>query len=304
MVAGREGLTAAGVLFLNPRSGVLSDVERNALRSSARDAGLEIVEILPGLDIEGLIAARRGAGTELFVVAGGDGSIHTVAQALIGTDATLGVVPTGSLNHFARDLEIPPAWRDALGVALAGATRNIDVGKVNDEYFLNNLLIGVYAKISEYRERYRERMGKWRAYVRSVRVALRRFPDVSLVLESEEGLERVRTQMFTVSVGPDDLSRFGFLAPRMSLKSGRLHVYWLPFLTRFAFTLAVARYFLGAATAFADFRSIDAPRLTIDSRQRRIQVATDGELSWMRPPIEVSVVPAALKVRVPTKESG
>ncbi|MEO8431765.1 MAG: diacylglycerol kinase family protein [Acidobacteriota bacterium] len=294
--------SAAGVLFLNPKSGVLPEKERDELRAAAREAGLEVVEIEAGLDIPALIGARAAAGGTLFVVAGGDGSIHAVAQSLVGTDSILGVVPTGSLNHFARDLDLPPAWRDALAVAISGETRAIDVGRVNDSYFLNNLLIGIYAKISEYRERYRE-MGKWRAYIRAIRIALRRFRSVALVLETPDGVERVKTQMFTVSVGPDDLARFGFLAPRLGFRSGTLHVYWLPYLTRLSFTLTVARYFLGVATAFGDFRSLDTTRLTIHSR-RRVQVATDGELSWMNPPLELSIVPGALKVRVPQKSPG
>ncbi|MEP6768996.1 MAG: diacylglycerol kinase family protein [Acidobacteriota bacterium] len=289
----------SGVLLANLRSGASNDAEETDLRAAAADAGLEVVELAPGLDVRGLIERRRASGTKLFVVAGGDGSVHSAAQGLVGTDATLAVIPMGSMNHFARDLGLPLDWRQALQVAVSGSTKNVDVGRINDRYFLNNVLIGVYVRISESRERYRGRVGKWRAYLQGIRMALRHFPDVALVVETSEGTSRIRTQMFTVSVGLDDLSRLGFLAPRTDFDAGTLHVYWLPFLTRSAFAFAMTRYVLGVAETFGDFQSLATPRLRLDSPRRRIQVATDGELSWLAPPIEVEVVAAGLRVRVP-----
>ena len=283
---------------MNRRSGA-PDAEKEELAAAAGKAGLEVVEIAEGLDLPALISSKRKAGTKLFVAAGGDGSLLAAAQALVGTDAVLGVIPMGSLNHFARDLKIPLTWPDALEVALSGKVRVVDVGKVNDRYFLNNIFLGIYAKIAEGREKYRSEMGKWRAYLESLRLALRHFPDVELELESAEATERVRTQMFTVSVGLDDLSAFGMLAPRVALKAGTLHVYWLPFLTRRAFGLASARYFLGLAPTFGDFRSLATTRVRLRSPGRRIQVVTDGELSWLRPPIDIAVVPSALRVKTP-----
>lgn len=287
-----------GILLLNRRSGA-PDTEKEELAAAAAKAGLEVVEIEEELDLPAFISSKRKAGSRLFVAAGGDGSLLAVAQALVGTDAVLGVIPMGSLNHFARDLKIPLAWPDALEVALSGKVRVVDVGKVNDQYFLNNVLLGIYAKITEGREKYRSEMGKWRAYLEALRLGLRHFPDVELELESAEGIERVRTQMFTVSVGLDDLSTFGMLAPRVALKAGTLHVYWLPFLTRRAFALASARYFLGLAPTFGDFRSLATTRLRLHSPRRRIQVVADGELAWLQPPIDIAIVPSALRVKTP-----
>lgn len=293
-----------GILLFNRRSGAQSDAEKEGLAVAASKAGLEVVEMEEDLDLPSFVASKRKAGTKLFVAAGGDGSLLAVAQSLVGTEAVLGVIPMGSLNHFARDLKIPLTWSEALEIALSGRIRVVDVGKVNDRYFLNNVFLGIYAKISEYRERYREEMGKWRAYVESVRLALRHFADVELELESAEGIERVRTQMLTVSVGLDDLSTFGLLAPRVALKAGTLHVYWLPFLTRRAFALASARYFLGLAPTFGDFRSLASTRLRLHSPRRRIQVVMDGELAWLRPPIDIAIVPSALRVKTPEPASA
>src|SRR5437870_1306584 len=78
------------------------------------------------LDCAALIRARIGEGRRLFVAAGGDGTVNSVIQALVHTDAVLGVIPVGTYNHFARDLGLPLPWREALQVVIAGATRQVD----------------------------------------------------------------------------------------------------------------------------------------------------------------------------------
>ncbi|MEO8189815.1 MAG: diacylglycerol kinase family protein [Acidobacteriota bacterium] len=287
-----------GILLANPRSGAADD-DGEEIRAAAADAGLEVVDLVPSLDLRAFIESRIESGTKLFVVAGGDGSIHAAAQGLVNREADLAVVPMGSLNHFARDLGLPLEWREALAVALAGKTRAIDVGRINGRYFLNNVLIGVYARISEYRERYRGSMGKWRAYAKSIRMALRHFHHVSLALEASGRKVRIRTQLFTVSVGMDDLSRLGLLAPRTDLAAGALHVYWLPRLSRGAFALAIARYILGVSETFGDFESIGTDRLSLDFSRPQLRVAVDGELSRLSAPVEIEVIPSGLRVRVP-----
>src|SRR6266513_2993216 len=108
MVAGLKGL-----MLLNPSSGVKLPPE---LEDSARAAGLEVVRVCPDLDCSSLIRERMRDGRRLFVAAGGDGTVNNVIQSLVHTDATLGVIPIGTYNHFARDLGIPLVWREALEV--------------------------------------------------------------------------------------------------------------------------------------------------------------------------------------------
>lgn len=288
-----------GALLMNPSAGTLSDEERSELASRASAAGLEVIPIGRGVEVASLIRQRRKTGTELFVVAGGDGSVHSASQALVGTSATLAVVPVGSLNHFAHDLGIPLAWREAPDVALHGRVHTIDAGRVHDRYFVNNVLMGVGPRISEYRERYRRRMGNWRAYLKAVHIALRHLPRVSLFVKSDEGTVHVRTQLFVVSVDPDDLSRFGLLAPRVALDAGSLYVYWARPLTRAAFVLAAARYFLGLAKPFEDFQAMSTKRLRVESRRRHLRASADGELLSLPSSVEISIVPSSLRVKLP-----
>ena len=88
-------------------------------------------------------------GASIVVAAGGDGTISAVASGLIGSPATLGVLPIGRLNHFAKDLKIPLDVKKAVATIAARHMVSIDVGTVNDRAFINNSSIGIYPNLVE-----------------------------------------------------------------------------------------------------------------------------------------------------------
>ena len=124
-----------GILFLNPSSGSkLLAGQKDALKEAAAEAGLEVIPLAGGMDVTQTIRERLGRGMKLFVAAGGDGTIHHVIQPLVNSEAVLGVIPAGTYNHFARDLNIPLDWREALDVVLTGQIRQVDAARVNDRF--------------------------------------------------------------------------------------------------------------------------------------------------------------------------
>jgi diacylglycerol kinase family enzyme len=289
-----------GLLFLNPRSGSLGPVERDELRALADREGLGVVEVTPKSDVSAAVKSALEDGMRSFIVAGGDGTIHHVAQSLVGTPGQLGIVPLGTVNHLARDLRIPFDWREAFEIALRGEIRQIDAGRVNDRYFLNSVMIGIFPTVAQLREAFRTTHSKWRAYARALRLALRQFAHVSLVVEIEGNrVEVVKTQLFIVSVNSYDLSQAGVVSLKTSLDDGRLTIYTLSFKSRMGFIAAAARYFLGKAEKVEGFRRVRARQLRIDSAHRRIRVAVDGEPIDFRPPVQIVAVPASLLVRAP-----
>src|SRR5262249_39207144 len=96
-----------------------------------------------------------------IVAGGGDGTINTVASIVVGTGIPLGLLPLGTLNHFAKDLGIPLTIDEAVGVVLGGRTIEVDVGEVNGKIFLNNSSLGLYPRIVRLRER-SEARGIWK----------------------------------------------------------------------------------------------------------------------------------------------
>jgi diacylglycerol kinase family enzyme len=289
-----------GILFMNPRAGSFSPGDESSLRTLASENGLRVVEIRPNIDLRALVREALETRLRTFVVAGGDGSIHYVAQALVGTEGVLGIVPVGSVNHLARDLELPVNdWRAAFELAVRGSVRQIDVGRINGQYFLNSVMLGIYPAISEFRERFRSMHSRWRAYLKAIRLAMHHFPHVTLVVEHDGKVETLRTQMFVVAVNAYDLSQTGVVSPKTTFNDGRLAMYSLSFMSRLQFIGVVAKYLRGRMSDVPGFRSIRTTSLRLDTGKRRLRVSIDGELVDLDTPLQLAAVPASLLVRGP-----
>ena len=282
-------------MYFNPSSGS-RNIDRDAVRAETIRAGLDFVEIGRESNVEADVIDRMKHRQTFFLAAGGDGTINHVAQPLVHTHAVLGVLAMGTFNHFARDLNLPLDWRRALKVALSGPTRHIDVARVNDRYFLNNISLGLYPEAVEQREKLRG-TSKLKAYLYASLTTLQKFPHVSLVVETPHRGEAIRTHIFMVSVNPYDLTRIGLVAPRVSLQGGRLAVYWLPHMPKLQFIRILARYVSGKIDA-SEFRSIYTTHLKVQSSRSAIAVGMDGEVFKMPSPLLISIEPKSLAVKV------
>jgi diacylglycerol kinase family enzyme len=293
-------LPAKGVVFLNRGAGVkLAPAEVEALRESARDAGLDVIDLSREIDIAGICRDQIRRGTGLFIAAGGDGTVHHVTQAVVHTDASLGVIPIGTYNHFARDLNIPLDWRAALQVALTGEKRQVDTARINERFFVNNVSMGLYPELVAKREERGRDYPRWKARLYASYVTLRKYPHITVVVESEHHQEVIRTHVFMVSNNSYDLSRIGIESPRTNLEEGRLSVYWLPHLPRLRLMTFVARYLAGRVREVPGFRSFRTLRMRVQSTHAHVKVGVDGEVFTMTTPLAITIVPQSLVVKVP-----
>ena len=120
-------------------SGSAGEIDAEKLRKLFLDAGIEAdVRIVPGDQVGEAAEEAVRSGVDAVVAGGGDGTIRAVAAHLAGGPIPLGVLPVGTLNHFARDLGIPLDLPEAVGVIAQGAIHDLDVGEVNGEVFVNN----------------------------------------------------------------------------------------------------------------------------------------------------------------------
>jgi diacylglycerol kinase family enzyme len=242
--------------------------------------------------------ARTRAST--VVAAGGDGTVSGVAASVVGSQTALGILPLGSLNHFAKDLHIPLDLRHAVAVVAAGHLAQVDVGQVNDRVFINNSSIGIYPGIVEEREDLR-RQGhrKWPAAAIATYRVLRRYRGVTVRIEVD-GRQRTWRTPF-VFVGTNEYTIDGIrLGSRARLDQGKLFVYVAPRARTRDLPKLLALALLGRATRSGTFEIISATELTIDTRTpRRIRVAADGEVTTMSTPLRYRTCPGALQVIVP-----
>jgi diacylglycerol kinase family enzyme len=249
--------------------------------------------------------AGRAAGDALcgaVVAGGGDGTINAVGSQLVGTDKPFGVLPLGTLNHFAKDLGIPLALEEAARVLLAGRTTLVDVGEVNGRFFLNNSSLGLYPDIVRERERHQERRGwgKWAAMGRATVTVLRRYPYLKARLEVDGRELMRRTPIIFVGNNEYKLDAFE-IGSRARLDAGALCLH----LTRATTRLGLFRLALGALTGglheAEDFESMGAREINIRTRRSRARVALDGEVTVMSMPLRYRIRPGALRVFVPEK---
>ncbi|MEA3203922.1 MAG: hypothetical protein QOI63_1602, partial [Thermoplasmata archaeon] len=113
------------------------------------------VRCVPGAALPDAAKQAVDDGARTVVAAGGDGTVGAVAGAVAGTSAHLGILPLGTLNHFAKDAGVPLALADAARVVATGTGRRVDVAEVNGRVFVNNSSIGLYPRAVRERERLR-----------------------------------------------------------------------------------------------------------------------------------------------------
>jgi diacylglycerol kinase family enzyme len=297
--------TAGVEVIVNPAAGY-GDKEalcaRLAAAFAAEGVRARVLLVDAGASLTEL-AQRAAEGPARVVVAGGgDGTISAVAAALVGTDKTFGVLPLGTLNHFAKDLRIPLDLEAAVRTIAAGRVVAVDVGEVNGRVFLNNSSLGLYPHIVRQREKTQRRQGysKWLAFAWAVVVVFKRYPFLRVRL-SADGRELYRSTPF-VFIGNNEYEMDGFnVGARSCLDAGRLSLYVTHKAGRGRLVLLALRALFGRLRAAKDFDSLCAREVWIETRRKhkRVRVAADGEFTIMQSPLHYRVRPAALRVLVP-----
>jgi diacylglycerol kinase family enzyme len=272
-----------------------------------RDRGVhaQVVRVDSGERILREAASALEAGAAAVVAGGGDGTVSAVASQLAGTAVPLGVLPLGTLNHFAKDIGIPLDVDEAVGVIAEGHAMPVDVGEVNGHVFINNSSLGLYPDIVLDREQQRRRLGrgKWTALLSACVRTLQRYPLLSLHIDADgEGLARRSAFAF---IGNNEYAMEGFdIGERGSLCQGRLSLYVTQRTGRFGLLRLALRALLGRVRQASDFDVVTASRLRVDTGKSHLHVATDGEVSVMRTPLEYRIRPGALRVLIPRPAPG
>lgn len=273
-----------------------------ALREKFSAVGLNVQVTLARSGDEIIETARHAVSRKpaLVVAGGGDGTVNAVASALVKTDIALGVMPLGTLNHFARDLGIPLALDDALRIIAAGHRVTVDVGQVNERVFLNNSSLGMYPEMVHEREKRQRRFGwgKWRAFFSAVVEALWRYHFLKVRLTINDKLE-YRSSPF-IFIGNNEYVMEGLdIGARNTLDDGHLGLYVPRHVGRLGLLRLAIQALFGRLQQARDFDMFAVEEIEIDSRKKRLRIATDGEVSVMEMPLCYRILPKALTVIAP-----
>lgn len=176
------------------------------------------VDVLVGADAaETAVLAHKAIadGADTLVACGGDGMVHAAVQAVVGTDTTLGVIPLGTGNDFARSLGLPR--HDCLAAAdvvAKGEGRRLDVARSGEKYFATVMAAGFDAAVNERANRMHWPHGDLR-YTLATFSVLRRFAPLPYTL-SLDGEHRSLDAML-LAVGNTDSYGGGLQMPAGAL---------------------------------------------------------------------------------------
>lgn len=285
----------AVVVVYNRRSG--SAVSSQRLRAMCTRAGLQVTHLLP---VDNQLVSRLlpllTRSTWVLVV-GGDGTVNSVANMVVGTSAVLVPLPGGTLNHFTKDLGVDQKLSTAIRAAAHARPQLIDIAEINGTYFINNSSIGVYPQSLRTRKRTEDRLGKWPAALWGL---LRAFV-IYRTYEVEIGRKTYITPFIFVGNGDYHLQDIA-AGGRTTLKGGIMSVYIVNSASRFNLIRIFSRALVGRLHTERDFVYFTARSITIDSSSRYVRVAYDGESSKLAFPLRYRMHAKALRVVSPNNK--
>ena len=283
------------VLIINPRSGG-GKAEHFGLVRECRARGIEPVVLERGDDLTGIARAAVGGGADAIGVAGGDGSQALVAAVSSEHDVAYVCVPAGTRNHFASDAGIDRA--DVVGALDAfahGEERRIDLARVNDRVFVNNASLGVYASIvqsDDYRDAKLETVARMLPELLPPRGA-----PFDFAFDAPDGTRWEGPQLLLVSNNPYRMPRPGVQGTRRGIDEAVLGVIALRVVSPNEILSVIAAETTGAVPPRPGRLDFTTPAFTVEGGGP-VDVALDGEVCVLDPPLRFESLPAALRLRV------
>lgn len=293
-------------VIVNSRSGPghepgMADRLANAFAAAGADARISLAA--SGAEVSRLARAAATGNADIVVAGGGDGTVNSIASAIIDTNKTLAVLPFGTMNHFAKDLLIPLDFDGAVETIVGAHEEKIDIGTVNDHIFINNSSLGLYPSIVRERERQQQLgWGKWPAFVWAALGVLRRYPFLDIQIGVDGSELRSRTPFIFVGNNEYEMETLN-IGHRSCIDKGELSLYITNRTGRLGLLRLALHALFGGLRQDKDFLALCTREIRIDTKHKRLRVALDGEVTVMTPPLYYRTRPAALRVLTPATKN-
>lgn len=293
------------IVLLNEGAGVSNgqntqDTQRT-LAESLKEAGIDAtIKTVPGAELQNAAQQAAASDVNAVIAGGGDGTISTVAAALLEKNIPLGILPLGTLNHFAKDLGLPLTIPEAVAVIAAGHQARLDVAQVNDRIFINNSSLGIYPRAVLDRDQQQSRFGwsKWPAMTLALLRGLRRFPLVEVRLVTGDKSTVLQTPMVFVGNNLYEIDLFN-IGKRTCLDNGQLSLYIANVQSRWGLIKLTMRAMVGRLRQSRDFETLSLQECWISSKRHFLHVSADGEVIDLKPPLHYRTRKQVLPVFVP-----
>lgn len=283
--------------------GILEKVE-NRLRANGWIPDIQLVE---GSEIDATVKKGLEQKVSCVIAGGGDGTTSSIASLLMGTQTAMGILPFGTLNLAARDLETPLEPLTAVGALKPERIREIDVLEVGDRVCLCVSVMGIYTKLLRAGGEFHGRSW-WMKFVKLVGGFLRAYATsapMSIEMHTEDDTKRnIKTRMlFVVPGGYTDT--WGLMPERESLEVGHCKVLAAKHNSLFGLSKLVLRFVSGRAQTDPDLEAFEAEEIEIKvKRKKHLWLAIDGELSRHKLPLKLKLRKKSLRVIDPESPPG
>ena len=284
-------MTEPVIAFVNGKSERLKDVEQ-----AVRDVGGIDLRVVEPDRLAAEMLEAIDAGARRLIAAGGDGTIASAANVAVKRGIELGIIPAGTLNHFAKYVKLPEDLTEAVRVARDAPARPVDVAECCGRIFLNTSSVGAYANFVNRRESYEKKLGYYLATLVAAIVTFARLRPFVLRVEVGGVTKKYVTPLVFIGVGEREM-KLPSMGARVEGGQPGLHVMIISGRARLGYlavAFAAASRGIWAAARTPHLDSFIVGKCTIE--QRHDTLALDGEIVRMPSPLEYAHRSAALLV--------
>lgn len=257
-------------------------------------------ELLPEL-----ARAAEDETADALLVGGGDGTVSAAAAACFRTGTPLAILPAGTMNLFARSLQIPLDLQDALPALAGGIVRPADIATANGRPFVHQYAVGIHPRLVRLRESltYRSRLGKIFASIRAISIAVSRPPRFDVEIGMARHSERRKASGVSVS---NNVLGEGHIPHADEVDRGVLGVYVVkpmgaPAMARFCMRVLLGSWKASPLVSEDEVRRVS---LRFPRRKSSAQAVIDGELIPLESRVDITIHPGALKVVRPAEAAA
>ncbi len=297
------------LVILNRKAGSAnSDELERHIREAFDGFGVRTdIRMVQDGDIVEAVKAAVSDGVDAVVPAGGDGTVKIAVEQLAGSDVPIGIIPLGTINHLARNANIPLDIDGAIRTIAEGNIVTVDIGRVNGIPFTTDCVLGMFAHAMFAAEKQRG-MGsanKSRRFLKLFSMLFRiflRLPVSYYEVRADGEIIRSKTAFIAVSVDRMEvtLTKFG---NREDLHAGRLYLYYPQATTRRELLKLVFLALIGNEDRARDLEIAAHRSMSVGVEKRKLLVAIDGEFRLLEPPLEFESVPGGIRLFVPAAEA-
>ena len=288
------------ILIVNPISGqgaALRHLDEVKALFERKGLAYRVVEAATPDEATDIVRAVVTEGVEGVVSMGGDGTLFSIANGMAGSDVPLLFAPCGTGNDFVRMLNLPKDPVQALELQLGADVNSIDVGKMNDSYFLNVSGTGFDVEVLRYVDAIKDKHSGLKAYMLALVKAIKNYKPMTAYV-SIDGGEEVQMQFAILSVGNGRYFGSGMLAvPDATINDGYFDVVVVSPVRKIMILPLITFYIFGKHLKLKLAKSYRCKSLSV--RRPGSTFNLDGEL-LCADSAEYKLLPGALRVRIPS----